>query len=123
MDQFDLQVAGIGQGQRQRHRTRFAAVERALKDSAQDIPGADAQLEPACDRLIEIGHDITDLADRVRQGHEAVGCTTIRGGPCDFRASSIASGTSSRPITFPMAGRGSSRPSVTASRVPYQSCG
>jgi len=48
--------------------------------------------------------------------------TTMRGGPWDLRADSIASGTSSRPITMPMLAAG--QPALgDASSVPYQSTG
>jgi hypothetical protein len=83
-----------------------------------------AQLEPTVDRAVQVVDDITDLANRAGQdAHEAVGCTTTRGGPWPLRTWSMASGTSSRPMVLPILGDGSSLPSATASSVPYQSCG
>src|SRR6185437_998400 len=66
-----------------------------------------------------------EFDDLVTVGHATspFGCTTTRGGPSVRRACSIAPGTSSRPMTRPTLGIGSSRPSTTASSTPYQSCG
>ncbi len=67
VDQFDLQIAGVGEGDRQRHLAGLAAIEPALRPSAQDVPGADTHAEPGGHRLVEVTDDIAELAHDSRQ--------------------------------------------------------
>src|SRR5258705_8874527 len=63
---FDLQLARVGEGDRQRQVARLASVDRPLPTGADHEPRPDPQLEPGRQGLIEIAHDIPDLPDRTR---------------------------------------------------------
>src|SRR6202011_3822147 len=86
LDQLELQLAAVGQRKGQRGFTRFTAVERSHRQPPYHEPGAHSQLDPLLDSPIEIGDDIADLTDGSwKHAHDAVGCTTTRGGPWPVR--------------------------------------